>query len=50
MKVALYLFELCLTHVVTDKVDWVETIMLPIVPCCKSVVHTHVRHNSSLSI
>ena len=48
-EVALYFFEPFLTHVVTDRVDWVETIMLPIVPCCRRIVHTHVHHNSNPS-
>ena len=42
MIVAFYLFEPCLTHVVADRVGWVEAILLPVVPGCRRAVHTHV--------
>ena len=43
MKVAFYLFEQCLTHVVADRVGWVLAIVLP---GCRRAVYTHVHHNS----
>ena len=49
MESTLDLFEPCLTHVVADRVGWVEAIVLPVVPCCRRAVHTHVHHNSNPS-
>ena len=39
MEVAFYLFELCLTHVVADRVGWVEAMVLPVPVLQESCAH-----------
>jgi len=45
MEVPFNLFELCLAHILTDRVGRIPPILPPVVLYCRGTIHPHVQHN-----